>query len=381
MARGSVHRLGCGGLCGLGIAATLFTAAAVHADQITSKGTVLRGKITALSSAGVTFAPEYGAGSLTVKWEDIEDLKTDASFQVLYDEGLESDAPLQGFANGTLYVGPRLEGATPIETKTITMGNPIGAEGPSWADRTRSYWRYWSGSFDLAFNYQQASTDTTGLLVGFKTIRTKDPLRLIFGANYRYGAQTIKNQTNQMTGLKEDVTTTTQDYWYGLARGEYDLTERLYTFGSGEATYDGIQRLSIRAVSKAGLGYTFWEQKLDADTRNFLSGEVGPSFVYEGYFHDSDPSHNEYFAIGFGLLAGYHLPYGAHFDGLVNYLPSVNDFTGQYFLHSEASLTMPLASIISGKFSLVDEYTKPPAGDTQSNTLFITFGLSLAWGS
>jgi hypothetical protein len=42
---------------------------------------------------------------------------------------------------------------------------------------------------------------------------------------------------------------------------------------------------------------------------------------------------------------------------------------------------MPIVSIISGKFTVVDEYTKPPAADTQSNSLFLTFGLSLAWGS
>jgi hypothetical protein len=30
---------------------------------------------------------------------------------------------------------------------------------------------------------------------------------------------------------------------------------------------------------------------------------------------------------------------------------------------------------------VIDEYTKPPARDTQSNSLFITFGLSVVWGS
>ena len=34
-------------------------------------------------------------------------------------------------------------------------------------------------------------------------------------------------------------------------RGEYDILKRLYGFASGEATYDAIQRLSIRGVPKA----------------------------------------------------------------------------------------------------------------------------------
>jgi len=53
------------------------------ADEVTSKGTVLRGKVSALSGAGITFSPEYGKGTLAIKWESIENIKTDAPFQVL----------------------------------------------------------------------------------------------------------------------------------------------------------------------------------------------------------------------------------------------------------------------------------------------------------
>ena len=99
------HRLAFYGLCvGLTAAAALCAAAAA-ADQVTSKGTVLHGKITAVSSANVSFEPEYGKGSITIKWEDIEDLKTDGNFQLLYGDGEETDTPLQGYSNKTLYTG------------------------------------------------------------------------------------------------------------------------------------------------------------------------------------------------------------------------------------------------------------------------------------
>jgi len=352
-------------------------AAGARADQVTSKGTVLKGKVTSVSSTGITFDSDYGKGTLAINWTDIEDIKTDVPIQILYGDGQEVDGPLQGFTNGSLFVGPQIEGATMVDVKTITMGVPIGAEGLSWQDRMRSYWRYWHGNFDLGLNYQAATTNSTGLLIGFNTTRRNDPLRLIFGARYRYATQTTR-ETNATTGQREDVSSVTQDSLYGIARAEYDLTDRLYGYGSGEATYDGIQKISIRAVPKAGLGYTFWEQKLDADTRNFLSGEVGPSYVYERFFGGDEKN---YFAISFGLLAGYYLPYGAHFDGLVTYLPSVSDFTHEYLLHSEASLTMPVYEFISAKLLVVDEYSSPAAPDAQSNSLFITFGLSVVWGS
>jgi putative salt-induced outer membrane protein YdiY len=367
MIRRLKQRVAFDGVCAaLGLSTALLAAGAARADQVTSKGTVLHGTITALNGAGISFAPEYGKGSIDIKWEDIEDLKTDGNFQVLYGEDEETDTPLQGFSNNTLFTGASLEGATQIDIKTIHSGVAMGPSGPSWRDRVRSNFRYWDGNLDLGFNAQQATTDTVGLTLDFKTTRSKGPTRLIFGATYRYGTQTPKN------GNK----TTTQDQWYGLIRGEYDLTARLYAFGSGEATYDAIQHLSIRGIPKAGIGYTFWEEVLNPDQRNFLAGEAGPAWVYERYFGGST---NDYWAVAFALVAGYYLPYGAHFDGRIDYLPSVSDFTNDYLLRAAAAVTMPLVDPISAKFSVLNEYDNTPAPNTDRNSLFITAGLSVAW--
>jgi hypothetical protein len=355
-----------GPVAGLAVATALLVGGAARADQVTSKGTVLRGKITGVSSAGVTIEPEYGKGALAIKWENIEDLKSDGNFQILYGEDQESDVPLQGFTAGKLFVGSGIEGATQIDVATIHSGFPIGPDGPSWRDELRSGWRYWDGNFDVGFNLQQATTDTTGLLLGFKTTRKKDPLRLLFGATYRYATQ--KQQGEQST--------TIQDQWYGIARGEYDIIERLYGFASGEATYDAIQHLSIRGIPKAGLGYTFFEEKLDEDNRNFLAGEVGGAWVYERYFGGDT---NDYFAIALSAIAGYHLPYGAHWDGRVDYLPAVDNFTVDYLLRGETSLTMPVIDPVSAKLSVIDEYDNTPAANTNRNSLFIAFGLSVGW--
>jgi len=377
------HRLAFYGLCvGLTAAAALCAAAAA-ADQVTSKGTVLHGKITAVSSSTVSFEPEYGKGSIAIKWEDIEDLKTDGNFQLLYGDGEETDTPLQGYSNKTLYTGSSPDGATQIDIATIHSGVAIGPDGPGLRDKLRSTFRYWDGEFDFAFNAQQATIDTTGLAVDFKTTRKKDSTRLIFGAIYRYATQKDPRQTPS-----ESIT---QDSAYGLIRGEYDIIPRLYGFASGEGMYDAVQRLSIRAIPKAGLGYLFWEQVLDEDHRNFLAGEVSGAWIYEHYFTrpfcDVPPQvgcipptpDNEYFAVGFSAVTGYHLPYGAHFDGRVDYLPAVDDFIGNYLLRSQAGLTLPLIDPIAAKFSVLDEYDSTVAEGTDNNSLWITIGLSLLW--
>ncbi len=339
---------------------------AAVADEVTSKGTVLRGTITAISAAGITFEPEYGKGALAMKWQDITDLKSDGPFQVLYAEDQELDAPLRGFSDGKLLMGTSTATATEIDTATIVSGTPIGAAGLSFADQMRNTWRYWHGNFDLGFNLQKATTDTKGFLIALKTLRSKGPSRFTLAANYRYATETQHGKDS----------TVTQDLGYGLVREEYDLTARLYAFGSGDATYDGVQKLSIRGVPKAGLGYIIWEEQLDETTRNFLQAEAGGSWVYERYFGGMD---RDYFAVAFGALAGYYLPYGAHFDWRVDYLPSVSDFTSEYLLRSDAGLTLPLYAALAAKFSLLDEYNNRPAEGSKHNSLYLTFGLSLVW--
>jgi len=336
-------------------------ASGAAADEVTSKGTVLHGKVSALSGAGITFSPEYGKGTLAIKWESIEDLKTDAPFQVLYGDNQESDAPLQGFSNGTLLVG-----ATTVDVATIRSGQPIGAGGPSCKDRMRSAWRYWDGNLDVGLNVQQSTTDTTGFLLGFQTVRTHAPTKFTLAASYRYGTQ-------KKTGEAESRT---QDELLGLIREDYSFTPRVYGYASGDGTYDGIQRLSIRGVPKVGVGYVFWQEQLDEDRRNFLQGEVGPSWVYEKYFGGSD---RDYYAIAFGALAGYYLPYRAHFDWRLDYLPAVDNFTKEYLLRTEGALLAPLIDPISAKFVVRDEYNNQPAAGAKRNSLFLTLGLSLVW--
>ncbi len=350
------------------------------ADEVTSKGTVLKGKITGFSSAGVTLEPEYGKGALAIKWEDVEDLKSAGAFQILYGDDLEADTAVQGFSDGKLLVGADAASTTAIETKTIHSALPIGPDGLSWQDEVRSAWRYWDGSFDVGVNVQQATIDTTGFLVGFETTRKKDPTRLIMGANYRYSTQKQKGESS----------TTIEDRAFGLLRGEYDITPRLYGFASVDATYDAIQKLSIRAIPKGGLGYTVWEEKLDEDKRNFLAAEAGGAWVYEKFFESTGRivntaplrrccTDNNYFAVAFGAAAGYHLPFGSHIGWRLDYLPAVDDFANDYLLRNALDLTAPLYGPVSAKFSLIDEYDSTPAAGTDSNSLYLAFGLSVGW--
>lgn len=381
-----VRRVGEGmaGRVAMLVCATALIAATALADQVTSKGTVLTGKVTGLTGGGLTFEPEYGKGVLTIDWKDVEDIKSDGPFQVLYGDGLEADAPLQGFSDGKLLVGGDPTTATAIPTADLHSAVPLGADGLTWQDKMRSYWRYWDGSADLGLNYQQATVDTLGFLLGFQTTRTHAPTRFSIGANYRYATQTsdVQEDTdNDPATPKVTVRrkSTIEDRAFGGLRGEYDLTERFYVFASGDATYDAIQKLSIRGVPKLGLGYLLWEEKLDEPKRNFLSVEAGGAWVYEKYFQSTGTPDNDYPAVAFGAAAGYHLPYGSHIGWRMDYLPSITDFVNDFLLRNALELTMPLIDPISAKLTLLDEYNNNPAEGVSYNSLYLAIGVSLGW--
>jgi hypothetical protein len=230
---------------------------AARADEVTSKGTVLKGKVTGFSSTELTVEPEYDKGSLVIDWKDVEDVKTDGPFQVLYGDDLEADAPMQGFTDGKVLVGGAAETATAIPTADIHSAVGIGPDGLTWKDELRSAWRYWDGSADVGLNLQQATTDTFGFLLGMHTTRVKAPTRFSIGGDYRYSTQ--KKQGSD--------TETIEDRAFGAIREEYDLTDKFYLFGAGDVTYDAIQKLSIRGIPKLGVCYNVWEEKLDETKR------------------------------------------------------------------------------------------------------------------
>ena len=94
-----------------------------RADEVTVKGTVLSGTVTAVTSDGIKFDTVYGEGTLTIPYANIERLVTEKDFDTMYGEDGKSVGRLVGFDEGTLLVGEDPESATRIAVATIVAGN------------------------------------------------------------------------------------------------------------------------------------------------------------------------------------------------------------------------------------------------------------------
>jgi hypothetical protein len=360
----------------LAVAATWTVAVpgAALADKLVAKvGIEMIGAVKSITGKGVEFQPEFAKDPMLVPWENIADLQTDGSYQVLHGEDGEVSGPITDFDDGELQVGD-----VEIDPKTLVSATPVGDDGLGFLERQRASWRYWHGGFNLGFNLQQSTTDTLGLYVGLSALRTTENTRFIFGTDYRY--TTERDPDNAPPKKKR-----TKDSVGGLIRGEYDIYKNLFVYASADALYDAVQKLNLRAVPKAGLGYVFWEREPKEGVRDFFLLEAGGGWVYEKYrvYDDVPPEpvrdENDYFTIAFGAAAAVLLPRGALFDWRFDYLPSVSDFGGDYVIRTTAGLTVPLIAPVSARLGITDVYDSTPSSGAEENSLYLDTTLSLVW--
>ncbi len=340
------------------------------ADEVTVKGQTLSGKVGGLTPVvidddttlpGLAFDTDYGKGSVLIPFASIEKLNTKDEFHVLYGDDAEAVGRLLGVSEGKLLVGVSTATATPIEVGSIhSIVGKDTYEGSTLAG-LKSRYRHWAAVFDAGFSLTEATTDQRSFSAGLRAERRKAPTRFVGSLTSRYGTQSRRG------GAK----TYTDDLLKGTLKLEYDLTERLFAFAQGDATYDGIQKLSLRAVPETGLGYRLYKS-----STAFFQVQSGGAWVYERYFGGN---HDSNFSIVFGAEAGAKLPGGAVFSWTADYLPAVKDFAGDYLLRTEAALMVPMYSFLNARFALVDDYDSTPAPDTNHNRFTTTAGIAFVF--
>lgn len=133
--------------------------------------------------------------------------------------------------------------------------------------------------------------------------------------------------------------------------------------------YDEPQRLSLRAVPTAGMGY-----RVLRTGPLTLTARTGGGYVYERYFNDRI---NDYATAIFGADLEAKLPLGSTFEAHLDYLPAVDDGTNNYLIRASATWSLPVLSWMDFKLTLLNDYTGRPAPETERNSFTTTAGVSL----
>ncbi|MCW5892230.1 MAG: DUF481 domain-containing protein [bacterium] len=342
------------------LAILLLLPAVAHADEITVKGDTLKGTVKSLTGEDVEFETVYGKGTLSIPYADVERLDTEGAYRVFHGGG-ETRGRLTGVEDGAVVL-TTADGTTErIATASIDEVYSEQDIADSFATRLHADLPYWSAEASTGLSLTRARVDTTAYAAGFRAERKRAPTRFLVVGDYTYSTQ--KEEGQDSTKLTDDAA--------GQVRFEYDFAQDWFAYGNGTAEYDAIQRLSIRGVPEAGLGYRLYETK-----DSFWSVYGGGAWVYERYF---DGTHNDYASVVFGTETELALPYDATFRAGATYLPALDDWQNDYLIRSYASLSVPVWKMIAMKASLVDDYDSTPAPDTPPNSLSLLLGLALTF--
>ena len=335
------------------------TVESTHADEITVKGTVLRGTIVNMSADGATIRTEYGSGDVTVPWDDIEAISTDSELYVLHGDEGENNGQVLGYEDGVVLIGQDAATAARIDVSTI-----VDVDTPEdvahWYERLRNRWRYWNAQLGVGMQYQDTTTDELDFTLFTRIERKKAPTRLLMTGNFIYGTDRDKGESSR----------TSDNELRGLLKGEYDIaSSRFFGYTSHDAEYDEIDKISIRYIGKVGPGYRLFQ------TENFdMQVESGIGYNYERFFGGKD---NEFGTIPFGTEGQWRMPYGMILDFSADYLPSLKDWGNDYLIRAQGGLAVPLTEYLAIRTSVLNTYDNTPAAGTEKNeTRFI---LSLTW--
>lgn len=199
--------------------------------------------------------------------------------------------------------------------------------------------KQWKGNVDGGLTLQTGNNDTmtTSIKANFSQERMND--------NFYFNSLLLY-ETNG--GAKN------ADEQRGTFKYELKHWQKWYSFYQESVEHDEVEKLNLRSITSAGIGYRFFE----TDRLKYKS-EIGPSFTYERF-------RDNILQTSAGLRIGNYLDWqifpSTLFYSKVDYLPVPEDFA-DWRLESDTGLRQTLTKSLSFNLSWINEYDNQPSAE------------------
>ena len=335
------------------------------ADTIVLKnGDRLTGTIVSSDNKEVTYKTDF-AGEIKVQWAAIKEVTSDKALYVVTPDAKVVNGNVTT-ENGNLVVHTRDSGALPVPFANVTTIRSQDQETAYEKSLHPGILESWKGGASIGFALARGNSETTNLTTGFTADRKtlNDELTLYFTSLY---------SSNDLPGGG-----TTANSIVAGARYDKNLTKRIFAFGSGDYTHDGLQGLNLRQIYSVGLGY-----HLISSPTTSLDLLGGVNYTRESY---SGVTKSEMLGTTrnlAGVTTGETFMHKFGSTTVVTeqfyFYPDLTN-TGQYRFALDAASVTKINKWLGLQFSISDRYVSdPPIVGTKSNDVIFSTGINLAF--
>lgn len=333
------------------IALAFVTAQSACADVVVmTNGDKFTGTVVKLEDGKLTLKPAY-SDAIALAWDQVVSISTTQPLILPTAQQNLSVTSIERTSGGMVITAASGSITLPLAEVKI-LRSPADQQTyeaslhPSWS-------RPWSGAvnvnFALARGNSQLATFGTGLNLARKTRTDKTSLYL----------STLYSRN---AGLTTASTTA------GGLRYDHNLNARIFVFGTGDFSSNGLQNLDLRSIIGGGFG---WHAlATPKQTLDFLGGLV---WTREKY---SPSPTNKFVALDIGEQYTSKIGANSVFNEQAFFYPDLQK-SGNYQFSFDTSLGTKIWKAISWQTTFSDRYTSFPPPNTKGNDLVLTTGLGI----
>jgi len=353
-------------ITGLGVSSALF------ADQVTLKnGDRLTGTVVK-SDGKVLLLHTKAAGDVTIKFEEIQGIRSDDDLHVSLKNGKTAVGPVST-TDDKIDIATRNGGTVEAPKEDVKLIRNDEEQTKYDKSLHPGLMHGWNGGIDLGFSVARGNAETENLALAFNAVHPtlNDKITLY--------ASSIRTTNNLAT--PSDVASLDQ----GGLRYDRNVAPRLFAFAGADFMANALQFLDLRGVYTGGLG--FHAIKSDNTILNILGGV---NYTHETYSNGpvvvgsiprvfaSYGKTNKFVALTLGEEVNHKIGKGTVITQNMYFYPDLQD-TGQYRWTFNLGSVTKISKWLGWQNQFGDIYVTNPPTSAKKNDVVFTTGLNIAF--
>ena len=347
---------------------------ALFADQVTLKnGDRLTGTVVKSDGKTLTLHTD-AAGDVTLKFDSIQEIKTEAELHVGLKGGKTAVGPVST-SDGKLEIATRTSGTVEAPKEDVTVIRNDAEQQAYDKSLHPGLTRGWNGGVNLGFSVARGNSDTENLALAFNAVHPTLHDKITLYASSIYTKNDLPAPGSVAANVEQ-----------GGLRYDRNINSRTFGFAGADFQANALQFLDLRAVYTGGFGYH--AIKSDITTLNFMGGI---NYTHETYSNgpvntpvtvpptfQSYGVTNKFVALTLGEELNHKLGKSTVVTQNVYFYPDLQD-TSNYRAAFNLGTVTKISKWLGWQNQFGDIYVSNPPIGAKKNDVILTTGLSFSF--